>query len=119
MTMTYLFFFMEAVLTESVGQLNLCDTCRLAEPSSCYCSVPLSEPSTCYARAPGKVRCSRRRCACCAGRELVAVVPLSHCVEPGRDRIGNPPYHTSCLPVGPAPGKGGFSSSYQSPSHTP
>lgn len=82
-----------------------------------YCSVPGAEPHTYYVRAPEQVGQSQRTHACCTGQELVATVicPLSHCVQPGRQRTGNPPYHVSCLPAWPVSGKMRCNSSGLSP----
>jgi len=54
------------------------------------------------AMAPGKVGWSRRRWACCAGQELVTIVPYpsSHRVLPGGETLGNPLYQAPCLPGG-------------------
>lgn len=43
------------------------------------------------------------------GMEIIVVAPylLSHCILPDRERIGNPPYHVSCLHIEPVPEKVG------------
>lgn len=49
----------------------------------------------------------KSRATCCAGQEFITIAPnhLSQHIQPGREKIGNPPYHASCLPVWPVPGK--------------
>lgn len=49
MTMACCFIFMEVVLVEGIGQLNLDNTSKLDEPSSSSLLVPLAEPRACRA----------------------------------------------------------------------
>lgn len=55
MTMTRLFFFLEAVLMQGLTGLTSATPPSWMNHRPRSCSVPLVEPHTCYARAPGKV----------------------------------------------------------------
>lgn len=101
---------MEAVLTQGVGWLNLSDTSDLVGQSfklHLQSFVPVM---------PGHLGgwIVMEWMLCCARQKVVTTSPsfLSCDVLQIKDRIGNPLYHTPCVPDRFVPGKaGGFSSS--------
>lgn len=76
--------------------------CRLtasATPPSQVLDTVLAEPHTCHSGARGEVEKSQRRYKGCARQELASIspCPLSHCVQPDRERAGKPLCHASII----------------------
>lgn len=119
MIITHLLFLMEVVSMQGTGQLNLSNNSKLDEPS---CSSLLS--STCRAsyllgKGTWEDGVVTEGTYLYARQELTTIPHHLLCqrIEPSRERIGNLPYHVSCLPDRPVPGKIGCSSSSLSLSH--
>ena len=100
------FFLYGSGIDAGVGRLNLGDTSKLDEPS--FSSLFDSTCRASYLLCKGKWECGvvteEMRLLCWVGACHHCPHPLSHCVLLGGERIGNPPYHASCLPYRPVPG---------------
>ena len=121
MTMTCLFFFMEAVLMQGIGRLNLGDSSNLDEPSSsslfgstCSASYLLCQGTWEGGGVTEETRLLRR-----AGTCRHCPLPLKSLRSAGWGEDRESSYHVSCLPDRPVPGMAGCGPSRISPSRTP